>query len=107
MQARPQAIVPSLCFSFALAPQNTHILVGISCFIKTKRRDHCSHDKDDEIVINVHKVSLHCTISTNMRGSVLFKRAMEKILLMSLKNIKENKNEELPMPVASLLGVQT
>lgn len=58
------------------------------------------------IVINVHKVSLHYTIITNMRGRGLFKRAMEKILLMNLKNIIENKNEELPMSVASLLGVQ-
>lgn len=106
MQARPQAAVPSPCFSFALAPQDTHILVGISCFVKTKRRDHCSHDEGDEIVINVHKVSLHYTIITNMRGRGLFKRAMEKILLMNLKNIIENKNEELPMSVASLLGVQ-
>lgn len=107
VQARPQAAVPSPCFSFALALQNTHILVGISCFIKTKRGDHCSHDEGDEIVINAHKVSLHYTIITNMRGSVLFKRVMEKILLMNLKNIIENKNEESPVPVASLLGVQT
>lgn len=81
--------------------------MGISCFIKTKRGDHCSHDEGDEIVINAHKVSLHYTIITNMRGSDLFKRAMEKILLMNLKNIIENKNEESPVPVASLLGVQT
>lgn len=41
-----------------------------------------------------------------MRGSILFKRAMEKILLKNLKNTKENKNEEFLVPVASLLGVQ-
>lgn len=98
-----------------LKPQSHHLVlvllwlykVGISCFIKTKRGDHCSHDEGDEIVINVHKVSLHYTIITNMKGSDLFKRAMEKILLMNLKNIIENKNEESPVPVASLLGVQT
>lgn len=58
------------------------------------------------MVINAHKVSLHYTIITNMRGSILLKRAMEKILLMNLKNTKENKNEEFLVPVASLLGVQ-